>query len=437
MTSTSQDLPVLIIGAGISGLSLAALLTKYSILFCLYESSSRSHSQGYAIALRSWAYRPLLQALEVSDYDFRATTATDAAIGGSGNIDAHFFDAHTGHVLSPATKAEDGEEVFRANRGRIREFLMGNIDPKHVVWEKSLVDVSHNSDFVIAKFADGEEAKGRMIIAADGVHSTGEPLHCKAHTFLLTGLLVRKIFVPNVDPSPVDATVYNWLRTVSRLDYDHTIGPYMRGTNVIVSAAESTSLGCSLVDITRDSVRLSWTICLLPTSAGSADSTLDTIEANRPSQQGLNVTIQAHLSSLIPLAPPFDDLLERTLTQDDELYHWQMRKLEFPRPNLDALAAKRILFIGDAVHSMPIFAGEGGNHAILDAVEMARLLVEPLPNDVGDELSGTRYYDGAWRRWQTGIQASEARFAKLCRPMVEWREIAEKVKVERGEYLKK
>ena len=65
---------------------------------------------------------------------------------------------------------------------------------------------------------------------------------------------------------------------------------------------------------------------------------------------------------------------------------------------------------------MPIFGGEGGNHALLDSVELAASIAS---NSNLEEVVAT-YYDGAARRCQDAVRRSRARFYVLHRLMVEW-----------------
>lgn len=99
------------------------------------------------------------------------------------------------------------------------------------------------------------------------------------------------------------------------------------------------------------------------------------------------------------------------------------------RGDVDSVAKKGVVFVGDSWHAMPIFGGEGGNHAIVDGVELARVLGGLMGKDGGDarEAIGA-YYDKAWRRCQDAVRRSKQRFYQLHRPISEWEEIAEKQK---------
>ena len=86
---------------------------------------------------------------------------------------------------------------------------------------------------------------------------------------------------------------------------------------------------------------------------------------------------------------------------------------------------KGVVFIGDSWHAMPIFGGEGGNHAILDSIELANVLADEEKNL---KQAVAAYYNGAWRRCQEAVKRSRQRFYLLHRPIAEWREMAGKMR---------
>ena len=68
-------------------MSLARTLKSFQIPVRVFEQAAETSSQGYGIALRSWAYQPLLDRLGLSSKDLKAATATDKNVGGTGHIE--------------------------------------------------------------------------------------------------------------------------------------------------------------------------------------------------------------------------------------------------------------------------------------------------------------------------------------------------------------
>lgn len=171
----AMEHPVLVIGAGLAGLSLARVLHHKNIPVQIFESTTREKTEGYGISLRSWAYSPLLTELGISEEELRKLAATDAATGGRGHIEGIMYDAVSGKTLMKAPASQTGSpagDVFRANRNRLRHFLMQGLD---VAFDHTLetLEINEEERFITARFANGVCVKGCMLVGADGVHSTG------------------------------------------------------------------------------------------------------------------------------------------------------------------------------------------------------------------------------------------------------------------------
>lgn len=169
--------PVLIIGAGIAGLTLARTLRTHNIPSPVFNASASSRRQGFGITLRSWAY----DRLQTDNMKLIEAAAVDGKMGGKGFISTDLIDIESGKVLSipgPRVNAEEAaakpQEHFRANRFRLREFLRDGID---VHWEHKLISFGPGEDGkgVLAIFADKTQVAGSLLVGADGVFSTGKP----------------------------------------------------------------------------------------------------------------------------------------------------------------------------------------------------------------------------------------------------------------------
>ena len=84
-----------------------------------------------------------------------------------------------------------------------------------------------------------------------------------------------------------------------------------------------------------------------------------------------------------------------------------------------------IIMIGDSAHPMPILGGDGANHTIKDAVEVAESSASSLPAQpvwIGSD-SSTRagfikqgvkeFYEKCLSRWERGIMDSEENIASM------------------------
>lgn len=166
--------PILIVGAGISGLSAARLLKQRGIPCVVFEQSSPEKSQGYAITVRDWAFEPLLDGIGgVLVSDFQKGVAVDRELGGTGWVDLTFRNNGTGETLFNPEQSQKGNKVslFRANRSVLRDWLGKGVDIRYGYKLKAVEGGPGN---VKAIFENDEEIEGSMLIAADGVHSGGK-----------------------------------------------------------------------------------------------------------------------------------------------------------------------------------------------------------------------------------------------------------------------
>lgn len=181
-----NNLPVLIIGAGLAGLSLAKVLRRHGVPVVVFESSSSDRTQGYGITIRQFAYDPLLKEVGCSPEELKRASATDREAGGTGRIDSSLRDAYTGETLvkaPPARKGAGEQDFYRANRNALRGWLGEGCD---IHFNHTLVSfkVDKEARTITAEFRNGKSVVGCLLVAADGIHSTGQ-LNYNFSAFLL------------------------------------------------------------------------------------------------------------------------------------------------------------------------------------------------------------------------------------------------------------
>ena len=57
----SLQKPILVVGAGLAGLSLARSLASYGVPAIVFDGAPETRRQGFGIMLRNWGYGPLLE----------------------------------------------------------------------------------------------------------------------------------------------------------------------------------------------------------------------------------------------------------------------------------------------------------------------------------------------------------------------------------------
>ncbi|KAK3346027.1 hypothetical protein B0T25DRAFT_571189 [Lasiosphaeria hispida] len=163
----SQTPHVLIIGAGIGGLTLAQCLRKQGVTFEVFErdASASAKGQGYCVGLHDLeglfedALPDDLPPLADS-FHLRPLPLPSQAV----------FHLPTGRMLY----VEDTPETpcLRVNRLRFRQLLSTGVD---INWGKKAAGIEEDEEKVTVVFEDGTSATGDLVVGADGAFSGVRP----------------------------------------------------------------------------------------------------------------------------------------------------------------------------------------------------------------------------------------------------------------------
>lgn len=83
------------------------------------------------------------------------------------------------------------------------------------------------------------------------------------------------------------------------------------------------------------------------------------------------------LKAIAPMPPKFREIFEATPARGIKKEPYVWRDLE-----LESLPTGRVILMGDAAHAMTPFRGEGGYHAMIDALRLSKILVEVDAKDI-------------------------------------------------------
>lgn len=403
--------PILIIGAGLSGLTAARLLTNAGIPCIVFEASPPSRSQGYAISLRDWGFNSLLAALgNLPLSSLTKAVAPDRHIGGWGWLDQSWRNNQTGSIiLMPPRESKETPTILRANRNALRTWIADcGEEELDVRYGHQLTNVTlpkSDDDDIVVEFSNGAQYHGCLLIAADGVHST-----------------VRSLILPSVTPEIVPVLVYHGDFKLSRDEYERIIRPHSGESTIVAGVGDGFNTPLTVCNITNTMVHMDWTY--------SRPSITDNDPLYNPNitSEEAKVIPEALVEEINErkLGEPWSLFLNGAAMRGHRVFNWLTRCVTVERGDVDSVAKKGVVFVGDSWHAMPIFGGEGGNHAIVDGIELARVLEGAGGVDARGAI-GT-YYDKAWRRCQDAVRRSKQRFYQLHRPISEWEEIAEKQK---------
>jgi len=161
-----QQQPILIIGAGIAGLTLAQACRKNNIPYRLFERDASISSRGAGWGLTLAQALPAFKSLIPEDIIARLPEAyVNTRAQQSGERGQFlYFDLSTGEAKWKATPAER----IRVSRRRLRKLMLTGLK---VEWNKSLKVISSDENSATAFFSDGTLATGSILVACDGAHS--------------------------------------------------------------------------------------------------------------------------------------------------------------------------------------------------------------------------------------------------------------------------
>ncbi|KAF3387550.1 putative FAD-dependent monooxygenase [Penicillium rolfsii] len=334
-----SDAPVLIVGAGISGLVLAQYLHSQGIRFEIFESDSalNARSGGWGLTLH-WALpalRSLLPPNVVERFPDTFVNKEASARGDAGSF--QFFNLKSGESLFSVP----AEERIRVNRGRLRELLTSGID---VRWDKKLKNIESTADNITAHFEDGSSCTGRLLVASDGARSRA-----------------RQILYPDgcqMNSLPVQLLGASTLYTAEDMGGAQLIDPYIfqgshPDTNVFLFFSfldTPNNFDESSKDRYHVQIIVSW-----------ADSKGIAV----PNDNAERIALMKQLTS--NWAEPFRSLVQK-LPDDAEARSIRLEDWIFSPSSIHE--HPRAVLIGDSAHTMTMFRGEGANNAIVDVQDL-------------------------------------------------------------------
>ena len=364
--------PILIIGAGISGLTLAQACRKQNLPYRLFErdSSATHRSAGWGLTL-NWAL-PSFKELIPEDILPRLpeTYVNKAAVDAGEKGSFTFFDLSTGEAKwnVPAS------ERIRVSRERLRKLMLTGLK---IEWSKTLTNVQKIDSGVTTTFSDGTTVTGCVLIGADGANSTVRRL-CHPDKYQTSQLPVRFIgagihypesaisAIRKLDPyflqgSDPKTDTYLWFSFLNA------------PSDVNSSEGESKTWYCQIM--------VSWPY--RPGFLGRVD----------PTEMPNTTTEQlSWMKSLAEgWAEPFRSVVQGIPAEGSEIMPVHLADW---LPRRTTAFNGRVVLLGDAAHAMVMYRGEGANHAIVD---VSTLLQHIQPLVGGDD-----------EKWKNAIEAYEA-----------------------------
>lgn len=406
MSPIAIQQPILILGAGISGLALAQGLLKSNIPFRIYERDTHFNlrAQGYRVRIVGTGIEALQSLLPPALYSRLEASCAINAHGGTAPsarldaLNAEDFESFFGKgglppVGGPAgasgfgkggpgmQKPEGSPEPLNADRMVLRSVLMRGLE-EYVEFGKdfSLYEITPSG--VVLHFSDGSEAQGSFLVGADGASSR-----------------VRKQFVPQLSLVDTEGRFFYGKSTLTP-ELEKTFNPKcLQGMAVIQDRTDDVPISLLLEpvrfknnefrkDLPKDYIY--WVLLARKGVHGIPDSELLTLSNTESALLATKLTSHWHplFHALFTLQDAPQTSLLRIISAPPLIPHWD--------------PSDRVTLIGDAAHVMSPTAGIGATSALRDAAVLAEVL-----RDEGVCREGVGRYEGFMREnAREGIERS-------------------------------
>ncbi|KAI1410366.1 FAD/NAD(P)-binding domain-containing protein [Hypoxylon sp. FL1857] len=360
----ASDLPILIIGGGVAGLTLAQGLRLHSIPFRLFERQPLTRSsQGHRFRISKDGKAALDSVLSPQLQELLKQTAADSYPFEPRHVDAKKLDYAKPPPGDPDTMPVD-RTWFR---------LLTTLDISDAIeYEKDFesYQILDEDEGVQVKFKDGSVACGRLLVGADGVKSR-----------------IRKQLQPDRRLLDVERWV-TWGRAPLTEELRKTVPQDLLSWCMYIDQEANVQLIVEPMTWSKcvrkeTKTRLPdfddyiyWVVCTapfqysdnLPKTATEKKQFLDKAsETWHPALRYLLDSAVYDLSTCIPVLSSKPDIEIRLVSQN---------------------ARGRVTLIGDAVHSMSPMGGVGGDTAIRNAADLARTVAGGITKGSIAEFEG-------------------------------------------------
>ncbi len=358
---------VLIVGAGIGGLTLAQGLKRSGVSVAVYERdrTRRDRLQGYRVHINPAGSRALAASLPPDLFAAFERTC------GKPTRRMSFLTEEKRVLLSSddvGMREPEGEGIARhrsVSRITLRQVLLAGLD-EVVHFGKTFVRYEERADgCIIAHFEDGSTAEGDVLVAADGGGSRIRRQFLPHAQRIDTGVagIAGKVFLDEATRARIAPPLLDGLCLVSaRGGFGLFVALQELGAGAVAADGIGRNDATAALDLGGhfDNTR-SYLMWALSARREKLGADLDALDA-----EGLRST------ALHAMAGWHEDFRDLVRLADPSTISLLPIRTSLP---VGAWPSARITLIGDAIHSMTPYRGIGANIALKDAVRLRDALV--------------------------------------------------------------
>ncbi|KAJ5212791.1 uncharacterized protein N7498_004437 [Penicillium cinerascens] len=335
--------PVLIVGAGIVGLTLGQALKQKNIPFEIYERDATpdARGQGWAITLH-WALEYMMDMLPEETLVRIQDVQVDPDIARSDSGNFLFINLETGE---PRFKIPPNLR-WRVNREKMRRALLHGIED-HVHWDRRVVGLNlPEANKVQLILADETTVTGRIVVGVEGSRSKiRQVLRPDAYNNVPLSVGFTGVAV-DLTPQQIKP-----LREMDPLLFQ---GCYPRTGAFFWFSMLETPQGNGTAGTDKERYRAQ--ICMSWPINGPEDEVAATDE-------GRLANMKRRAQGFVPfLQEAVERIPAETPVTEIKLGDWEC----LPWNNYEG----RVTLAGDAAHAMTMYRGEAANHGLLDAYHL-------------------------------------------------------------------
>ncbi|XP_042479190.1 monooxygenase 2-like [Macadamia integrifolia] len=322
---------VVIIGAGIAGLTTALGLHGMGLRSLVLESSDSLRASGYALVLWANAWRAL-DAIGIGDFLREQHFELDGFV-----VTSTISGLATSHTPFKADRKYEGNEVRSVKRKALLEALAKDLPPGTIRFTSKIVCIEEAGSLKLLHLADGSILKTKVLIGCDGVNS----------------IVAKWLGLEN--------PVFSGRWSI------RGCGEYLGGHGLEPNFFQFYGNGFRSGLVPCDEKTVYWFFTWIPSAE------------QKNIQENQAMMKQFVLSNLGKVPEALENAIENT-----PLGSFVASPLKFRKPwNVlwGEITKGNVCVAGDALHPMTPDIGQGGCAALEDGVVLARCLAEALPKE--------------------------------------------------------